>query len=100
LKDVNKDQEQEEEEEMTIMKEKPMEIEEPGEYELPSEFLNFDDRYNDAPTILTKAKELDNLREIGPDGRFVISNKTLTIEEKRKRYEEIIYVIFVSFWTE
>ena len=77
------------------MKEKPVEIHKLEEYDLPPEFFNFDDFKNDAPTMLTKAKELDNLREIGPDGRFIISNKTLTNEEKKRRYEELIYVTFL-----
>lgn len=82
-----------------IMKRKRLEIEDFEADELPAEFLDFGGRLYDAPTILTKAKELDNIREIGPDGKFVVSNKKLTLEEKRKRYEEIIYVMPLrNYW--
>lgn len=76
--------------EMEIMKEKPIEREYgDGEVDLNPAFMNFDFE-NGPPEQLTKAQ--DSLLQIGKDGKFLISNKAISLDDKRKRYKEIIYV--------
>jgi len=85
-KRISKSRRSEGEEEMMITTKKTMEI----EYNKNDEDLN-DDFGGEAPGpgFFTKAK--DSLLEIGSNGKFVISNKSLSMDEKLKRYKEIIY---------
>jgi len=79
-----------EEEMMMITTKKTMEIEYNNEGDLNPALMNFDFGGEPAePGFFTKAK--DSLLEIGTNGKFLISNKSLSMEEKRKRYKEIIY---------